>query len=63
MAHNSVNVKDERATQLMTEKAYQLILMHQMKGIAKDQLFNKIKDSANKNGFNLYQFLQDNYFN
>lgn len=63
MSHNAINVKDERATQLMTEKAYQLILMHQMKGIAKDQLFNKIKDSANKNGFNLYQFLQDNYFN
>lgn len=63
MAHNAINVKDERANQLMTEKAYQLILMHQMKGIAKDKLFNKIKDSANKNGFNLYQFLQDNYFN
>ncbi len=63
LAHSNLNVKAERATQLMVEKAYQLIMMNYMKGVSKEQLLNKIKESANKNGFNLYQFLQENYFN
>jgi LAO/AO transport system kinase len=63
MAHNASIANSERSSQLMTEKAFQLIVMHKMKGISKEEIFNKIQTEANKNGFNLYQFLQDNYFN
>ena len=63
MAHNASIVNSERSSQLMAEKAFQLIVMHKMKGISKEEIFNKIQSEANKNGFNLYQFLQDNYFN
>jgi LAO/AO transport system kinase len=63
MAHNASNANSQRSSQLMAEKAFQLIVMHKMKGISKEEIFNKIQLEANKNGFNLYQFLQDNYFN
>ena len=61
--HHQLNTVSEKSAQLLTEKAYQLILMNRMKTISKEQLFNKIHQDSNKNGFNLYQFLQDNYFN
>lgn len=61
--HHQLNLVSEKSAQLLTEKAYQLILMNRMKTISKEQLFNKIQQDSNKNGFNLYQFLQDNYFN
>lgn len=61
--HHQLNTVSEKSAQLLTEKAYQLILMNRMKTISKEQLYNKIQQDSNKNGFNLYQFLQDNYFN
>ncbi len=62
-SHNAVNANKERNVHLMAEKAYQLILMDRMKKINKEDLFDKLETETNKNGFNMYQFLRDNYFN
>lgn len=60
--HNEINASRERTIHLMAEKAYQLILMDRMKRINKEDLFNKLETETNKSGFNMYQFLHENYF-
>jgi len=44
---------------LITERAYQLIGKKRMKGVAKEELKNRIKDLDSKGRFNLYQFIKD----
>lgn len=61
LAHNQLNIDPLRQNQLRTEKAFQLILQHEMSKINKIELFNKISAESNKNGFNLYQFLSKEY--
>ncbi len=60
-AHNQLNIDPIRQNHLKTEKAFQLILQHQMAKIDKQELFNKISAESNNNGFNLYQFLSKEY--
>ncbi len=60
-AHNQLNIDPIRQNHLKTEKAFQLILQHKMAKIDKQELFNKISAESNKNGFNLYQFLSNEY--
>jgi LAO/AO transport system kinase len=48
-------------TDLMTEKAFQLIIQQKMKHINKEELKTKIEEAQKEPSFNLYQFVQSNY--
>lgn len=60
--HNLLNVKGEKKMQLLCEKAFHLILQDRMSGINKSALYAELKTKANKKGFNLYQYLNKEYF-
>lgn len=60
--HNQLNIKSEKKMQLLCEKAFHLILQDRMSGISKIELFDKLKTESNKKGFNLYQYLNKEYF-
>ena len=47
----------EKALQLLTEKAWQLIIAHKMKDTSKTQLKATIKNSLESGNFNLYSFV------
>lgn len=59
--HNQLNRDNARRLHLMTDKAFQLILMDRMKSIDKKELHDKLSEESNKIGFNLYQFLNKEY--
>lgn len=59
--HNQLNRDKARRLHLMTDKAFQLILMDRMKSIDKKELHDKLSEESNKIGFNLYQFLNKEY--
>lgn len=59
--HHALNLVSERKIQLMTEKAFHLILNDRMKGINKQQLTQELANESNKMTFNLYQFI-DKYY-
>jgi len=62
LAHNHLNNDRQRKLQMMTEKAFQLILQNRMSGIKRTELLSKLSEASNKTGFNLYQFLYQYYF-
>jgi LAO/AO transport system kinase len=47
----------EKSLQLMTEKAWQLIVAHKMKNISKTELKESIRQSLTTSNFNLYGFV------
>ncbi len=60
--HNQLKIKNDKKMQLLCEKAFHLILQDRMSGISKIELFAKLKTESNKKGFNLYQYLNKEYF-
>ncbi|MEZ4804454.1 MAG: methylmalonyl Co-A mutase-associated GTPase MeaB [Bacteroidia bacterium] len=60
--HHKLNLKTERKTHLLTDKAYQLIVQHRMQDINRQELYKELAEASNKSGFNLYQFLGEKYF-
>ena len=48
-------------TDLLTEKAFQLIMQKKMKHISKEELKTKIEEAKKDPSFNLYQFVRTNY--
>jgi LAO/AO transport system kinase len=60
--HHKLNLKTERKTHLLTEKAYQLIVQNRMQDINRQELYKELAEASNKSGFNLYQFLGEKYF-
>lgn len=62
-AHQAANLMNERRNQLMLEKAMHLVLTDRMKGIDKHKLKTELETKNTLPGFNLYQFLNNNYFN
>ena len=62
LAHHARVKQPEKAPYLMLEKALQLIAQHHMNTINKQLLMADLSEAANKTGFNLYQYLNTNYF-
>lgn len=60
--HGQMNSNANRKLQLLTEKAYQLILQNRMSGLSKQELLTGLQLESNKSGFNLYQYLKRQYF-
>lgn len=60
--HNGLKHDNDFKIHLLCEKAFQLILQNRMSSIKKQELFVKLNTEANKNGFNLYKFLNQEYF-
>lgn len=56
--HQQAGLKNERKAWLLAEKAYFLIQQRRMKDIDKAALQKRIAQEAEKNQFNLYQFIQ-----
>lgn len=48
----------EKHLDLLTEKAWQLLIRKKMKGVNKTQLKGQIEAAAGKEGFNLYSFIE-----
>jgi len=59
--HHALNLVSERKWQLMTDKAFHLILNERMKDIDKYKLNQQLIEESNKSDFNLYQFI-DKYY-
>jgi len=61
-ANNSLQ-NEQRKLSLLTDKALRLILQHQLKKINISELKQQLAQLMVKDNFNLYHFLQENYFN
>jgi LAO/AO transport system kinase len=59
--HHALNLVSDRKWQLMTDKAFHLILNERMKDIDKYKLNQQLIEESNKSDFNLYQFI-DKYY-
>ncbi len=56
---NAQNTFPEKRLHLLTEKCWQLIQAHRMKGINHNLLRAKLADAVSHDGFNLYSFTKD----
>ncbi len=61
--HNALNMGNERKALLIAEKAWQLIMHHRMSTIDKQGLLKDIQAASGKTGFNLYDYLDNHYYN
>lgn len=60
--HQAQQQTTDKSVQLLLEKSLQLIAQHHLKQIDQQALIQKLTQSSNKIGFNLYQFLNQYYF-
>lgn len=60
--HNALNTQGTRKLQLVTEKAWQLIMQHEMQKVDRALLVKRIEEAATEKDFNLYSFLNHFYF-
>jgi len=60
--NNSSAVNKERKTLLLAQRAFKLIRHQKMKGIDKEQLKKTIAAQMVEKDFNLYGFVEENYF-
>lgn len=59
--HHQLQTTPERKKWLLAEKAYQLISRHRMRDISKQQLVTDIAEEMKRPGFNLFQFLSQQF--
>jgi LAO/AO transport system kinase len=62
LAHHERAIQPEKAPYLMLDKALQLIAQYHINAIDKEALKSDLTQAANKNGFNLYHYLNTTYF-
>jgi LAO/AO transport system kinase len=59
--HQQLQATPERKKWLLAEKAYQLISRHRMRDVSKQQLVENIAEQMVRPGFNLFQFLSQQF--
>jgi LAO/AO transport system kinase len=60
-AHQKYNTSSQKKAQLLCQKAWQLIQNEKMKTVNKKELITDLEQNANKQGFNLYQYIENKY--